>query len=543
MPTARSAARRDQPHPGEGVLVIVAGGNIGLFAAEVRREWVVRPASEAELQRLVVGEVPSAERGVGGTITLREGFVRGKQIRVNFKALRPEITEINEPEDLDSAQVKPALWSALAELIKAEYTNYEGFVVLHGLDTMAYTASALSFMLGNTAIPIVFTGAQRPLNYGRTDAIQNIISSIVIAASRSLGISPIVSEVSVYSHDTLFRGNRVTMTSSSSYRSFDSPNYPALAVAGENVEIQSHVLLRPGSRQNLDYHNAATAQVVIIDVFPGMDARLIAGLKEGRLPDQEELPASHHGRLRGVLLRTYGLGTAPTSETFLRALEELVDAGIVVMNVTQARSGRISHGADPVTLRLLEQGVVSGVDMTAEAAYAKMVVYLSEKDDPAERTDALQIAACGEQSQNVFNIHYGTGQTRKEGSSHFALLPSREMIGRHQLLLEDITFVQLRILGVRPTDGPITHHRNIEITASLVDQFQERTDVIAELAVETLRWRPGGRETVNVAYDITTAARSHILQQNTVLQLESEDAISWKRLSIVIFTNVSVVAQ
>jgi L-asparaginase len=441
--------------------------------------------------------------------------------------------------------VKPQLWEALAELVKTEYSNYEGFVILHGLDTMAYTASALSFMLGNPGVPIVLTGSQRPLNYGRTDAIQNIISSIVIAAARSLELSPIIPEVCVYSHDTLFRGNRVTMTSSSSYRSFDSPNYPPLAIAGEDIEIQSHVLRTPGSRHNLDYRGSATARVVIVDVFPGMDATLIASLKNGREPEADIADQVDKSPLRGVLLRTYGMGTAPTSEPFLRALHQLVDAGLVVMNVTQARSGRISHGSDPVSLRLMEQGVVSGVDMSAEAAYAKMVVYLSEGADPLERADALQIAACGEQSQSVHNIHYGSGSTMKEaGSDYIALLPSREMVGRHELMLEDITHIQLRVLGIRPAGKLADVNRTIEFSARLVDQFQQRTDVVAELAAsETLRWRSGGRKTVNVAYDITVAARDHILRPTTILQLETEEPISWARMSIAIFSNVSTSAR
>jgi L-asparaginase len=539
------ASGPEQPRPstGQGVLVIAAGGNIGLLADKVRREWVVRPAVGEELQRLVVGEPQASTRGVGGTITLREGSLEGRQIRVSFREVRSEERLIYEPEDLDSAQVKPQLWEALAELVKTEYANYEGFVILHGLDTMAYTASALSFMLGNPGVPIVLTGSQRPLNYGRTDAIQNITSSIVIAAARSLDLSPVIPEVCVYSHDTLFRGNRVTMTSSSSYRSFDSPNYPPLAIAGEDIEIQSHVLRTPGSRHNLDYRGSATARVVIVDVFPGMDATLIASLKNGREPETDI--QVDQSRLRGVLLRTYGMGTAPTSEPFLRALHQLVDAEIVVMNVTQARSGRISHGSDPVSLRLMEQGVVSGVDMSAEAAYAKMVVYLSEGTDPLERADALQIAACGEQSQSVHNIHYGSGSTMKEaGSDYIALLPSRDMVGRHELMLEDITHIQLRVLGIRPAGKLADVNRTIEFSARLVDQFQQRTDVVAELAAsETLRWRSGGRETVNVAYDITVAAKDHILRPTTILQLETEEPISWARMSIAIFSNVSMSAR
>ncbi len=174
-----------------------------------------------------------------------------------------------------------------------------------------------------------------------------------------------------------------------------------------------------------------------------------------------------------------------------------------------------------------------------------MVVYLSEGTDPLERADALQIAACGEQSQSVHNIHYGSGSTMKEaGSDYIALLPSREMVGRHELMLEDITHIQLRVLGIRPAGKLADVNRTIEFSARLVDQFQQRTDVVAELAAsETLRWRSGGRETVNVAYDITVAAKDHILRPTTILQLETEEPISWARMSIAIFSNVSMSAR
>lgn len=537
------------------MLVIVAGGNIGLFADEVRREWVVRPATTPELESLVVGEVPASQRTVGGTIVLRERSVRGIHVRVKFIPLRPEERKVFEHEDLDSAQVDPTRWEEIAETIKTEYNQYEGFVILHGLDTMAYTASALSFMLGNPNVPIILTGSQRPLNFGRTDAIQNIISSIAIAASASLGVSPIIREVCVYSHDTLFRGNRVTMTSSTAYRSFDSPNYAPLAVAGEHIEIQDHVLWRAGNRSNLDYHKEARARVVIVDVFPGMDATLIKNLRRVDAPltsgdragkgqknetkDSSAGVADASNSIRGVLLRTYGMGTAPTSEQFLMALNEVVASGVVVMNVTQARSGRISHGTDPVSLRLMEQGVVSGGDMTSEAAYAKMVVLLSEGEDPAEQADLLQIARCGEQSQSVFNIHFNEGETIEEGSGYYAhLTPRNPMVGRHELRLDDITHVQLRLLGVKPAKMAANVNRTIELQASLADQFQEQTEVVAVLAEDTLRWRPEGRETINLTYDVTSATRSHVMQPTVLIRLQTSEAIRWTRASLAVFSSV-----
>jgi L-asparaginase len=534
-----------------GVLVIVSGGNIGLYADESRHEWVVRTADEPEIEEMILAQVPPSDDQLSGTIKLRENSVAGVPIHLTFTRIKADDEDKEserEREDLDSAQVDPSRWEQLAAEIQKHYNQYEGFVILHGLDTMAYTASALSFMLGNPTVPIVLTGAQRPLNFGRTDTIQNAISAIAIAASRSLAIQPVVKEVCVYSHDMLFRGNRVTMSSSSSYRSFDSPNYPPLAIAGEHIEIQRHVLRQP-TGELLDYRRHAQARVIIIDVFPGMDATLIANLKDrgpaahvdGGRDDEGE--AQPNKPLRGVLLRTYGLGTAPTSPAFLTALDELVKAEIVVMNVTQARSGRISYGTDPVSLRLMEQGVVSGVDMTAEAAYAKMVVLLSQKEGrAAELGDELQVALCGEQSQSVFNLHFEPGETlkRDDGYYHADLFPVRQIVKRHELKERDIEHIQLRLLGVRTLEenpGPV------ELLVHLSDKDQDREEMNVEIADEWLRWTLGGRDTVNATFYVEEEGWKYVTDSNAhetaVVRLRTSRPISWRRLSIAIFVNVT----
>lgn len=527
----------------DGVLVIAAGGNIGLYASQVKHEWVVRPASVRELEEQVLGAATGTDHVGSGNLVLREGTVKGVGVRVTFETMRRGAVSnaaIYEPEDLDSAQVDPRLWVQLAERIKDAYSQYEGFVILHGLDTMAYTAAALSFMLENLAGPIILTGAQRPLNFARTDASQNIITAITLAAARSLGLTPVVPEVCVYSHDTLFRGNRVMMASSSSYGAFDSPNYPPLATVGEHVEVQHH-LLRPASGVHRIVAKArADARVSIVDVFPGMDARLITTLAEANVDDKAG------GRpLRGVLLRTYGMGTAPTSDdSFLAALRALVNDDVVVLNVTQARSGRISHNIDPVSLRLLEQGVVSGIDMTAEAAYAKMVVTLSNESSASRAADTLQIASCGEQSQSIFHWHFAADETVEEGGAFFApLRPIGDMNSAHQMDENTITYVQLRVLGVEPAvDAQKKVVRTIELRATLIDKLETRHDPLAVLAEDTLRWRPDGKPTVNRAYDIT-AQKAMVSQPGLLLELETSEAIRWTGLAIALYCKTTADAR
>lgn len=507
-----------------GVSVIMTGGNIGLVATKDKHDnTVLEPARLPEIRRLVLGD-PQAT-----SLILREGGLAGTSVAVEFTDLRGTRQRYSDPEELDSAQVDPQLWAELAERINKQYARFEGFVVLHGLDTMAYTASGLAFMLRNLQSPVILTGSQRPLNYPRTDALQNIFSAITLAASESLGIAPIIPEVCVYSYDTLYRGSRVSMIDASSYRSFDSPNFPPFGTVGEHIDIQQHLIGDRSSTLMLNLRTQVAAKVSILDVFPGMDAGILLGL--GAADD-----------VRGVLLRTYGMGTAPTSPEVLAALDNLTKAGKVVMNVTQARSGRISRNEDPVSLRLFEQGVISGVDMTAEAAYAKMVVLLSEKSDPQEVADLLQIEQCGEQSLSIFNIHFEPGETRDirdEGRCSAELKPIKGLIGRHLLRLDSVKYIQLRMLGVEPvekkTGAAIT--RAIELEAMLVDPHAEDKTAAHRVKADILRWSSKGRPTINVAYDITPFKDRLISPDqtpSTILVFETTEAIRWKRLSVVI---------
>jgi len=537
------------------VLVILTGGNVSLISTFDRQnEVVLTTGSVSEIKSELLGSETA------DTMILQEVSLIGRTVHVDFADLREgEDQKYHDPEELDSAQVKPQLWAQLVRTIKDNYDNYEGFVILHGLDTMAYTASALSFMLQNLSSPVILTGSQRPLNFKRTDAVQNIFTAITFAAAGSLGIRPVISGVAVYSYDTLFRGSRSSMSSATAYRSFDSPNFPSLATVGEHIEIQSHLVSMEKMAHVLTTKEKVDARVVILDVYPGMDAAIFHGLRsdqgsgdedlvEGAKPggDVVDSGKEQNPRIRGVLLRTYGMGTAPTSESVLKALRQLTDSGIVVMNVTQARSGRISHGQDSVSLRLFEQGVISGVDMTAEAAYAKMVVQLSERDDYLERSDVLQIEAAGEQSQSIFHIHFDANETRVEkgasGTYRALLSPSREVVEAPRVRqdIELVDYIQLRLLGLEPGRlEDVGRNWSTEIDISLVDPTDGK--VIAHVKHDTLRWFSEGRETINKAYDITSFRNKLISRDKvatTYVRLESHQPVRWRRASIAIFAHV-----
>ena len=510
------------------VLVILTGGNITLASdLDRQNEMVLKPAEEQYIRKELLGSETA------DTLLLQEGSLTGKTVHIDFDDLREgEDQKYHDPEELDSAQVNPKLWAKLVRKIKDNYDSYEGFVILHGLDTMAYTAAALSFMLENLNSAIILTGSQRPLNFKRTDAVQNIFTAVTFAAGGYLGILPVVQGVSVYSYDTLFRGSRASMSSATAYRSFDSPNFPPLATVGEHIEIQSHLLPSEQKDQVLQTKEAVDASVVILDVYPGMDAAIIHGLRQAE-------------GIRGVLLRTYGMGTAPTSESVLVALRELTDSGIVVMNVTQARSGRISHGQDSVSLRLFEQGVISGVDMTAEAAYAKMVVLLSQNDDSSVSSDLLQVEEAGEQSQSIFHVHFDSNDTKdQEGSGTYSaiLRPRGDVIEAHKIRqsFQLIDYIQLRILGLRPgRDEDSGRNWSTEIDISLIDPTSEGK-VVATLKHDTLRWFAAGRNTINKAYDITEFRDKLVSQKipSTYVRLESHQPIRWHLASVAIFAHV-----
>lgn len=523
----------------KGVLVILTGGNICLVAAEDKRRQAGvnhRPATIEEFKEIVLGDKKSEN------LLSREKYIHGINLKVDFYDLRKDVDRIStDPEELDSSQLAPELWASIAQVIHDKYLNYEGFVILHGLDTMAYTASGLSFMLQSLNSPVVLTGSQRPLNYSRTDAVQNIRAAIIIAGAATVGVDPVIPEVMVYCFDSLLRGNRSSMVHASSYRAFDSPNYPPLGTFGEHIEIQSISQRKLKKTKRIVLRKNVQAMVTILDVFPGINPDLIKQLAE--------TPG-----LRGVLLRTYGLGTAPTAKQgILQALKKIVDANIVVMNVTQAQGGRISYREDPVSLRLSEQGVISGADMIAEAAYAKMVVLLSESEivktehaTPQQQReiveDLLQIDQCGEQSQSIFHFHFGKGETVQDKDGNFSAIleTTRPMVERHLLEtnFDKITYIQLVILGLQPSEGGGKYNRLIEFEVFIVGKQQDGYEVIKSVRQDVLRWHVSGKKTINITCDISDS-QEHIMNPATRLRIITTEPVKWEKMRIAIYAKIT----
>lgn len=293
-----------------------------------------------------------------------------------------EIHALELEEVIDSSNMKPEVWIELAELIEEHYNDYDGFVVLHGSDTMAYSASALSFLLENLGKPVIFTGSQLPLGLPRTDARENLITALEIAALKDEKGNSLVREACIYFEDRLYRGNRTHKFNSENFDAFISPNYPALAESGVKIEVDLDELL-PLPKGDLQVHSKLNTKVGILRLFPGIDL-------------EPYIRMFLESKIELVVLQTYGSGNGPTNKSFLNAVGTLVQNDIVVYNVTQCRQGHVEMDKYEAGSELAAMGVISGEDITLEAAITKAMFVLGQTKNIAERKRLMKTALRGE---------------------------------------------------------------------------------------------------------------------------------------------------
>ncbi len=329
----------------------------------------------------------------GGTI----GMVRGEGGELapfDFEYLLEHVPELKQLScsiettsfeyPIDSSVMKPEHWVCMAEMVRDGYDQYDGFVVLHGSDTLAYTSSALSFLLENLAKPVILTGSQLPIGMLRSDARENIITAMEIASSKSHDGLPAVPEVAVYFEYVLHRGNRVYKYSSQSFDAFDSPNYPILAESGVDLHIYKDRVWN-GAKGDLKVHTTLETNVSVLHFYPGMDREIV----EHTLL---------RGNRRAVILHTFGAGNAPTDAWLDKALEMALANGVIIINVTQCRAGGVDQWKYAAGAHLARLGVVSAGDMTLEAAITKTMVLLGEGWQGAEFRTKFEQSLCGERS-------------------------------------------------------------------------------------------------------------------------------------------------
>ncbi len=330
----------------------------------------------------------------GGTIGMVEDYASKQLLPFNFNHLYVQIPELKKfdlklsvvafEKPLDSSNMNPGIWKKMAKIIEDNYSKYDGFVILHGSDTMAYTSSALSFMLENLSKPVILTGSQLPIGKIRTDGKENLITAIEIAAALKDG-KPIIPEVAIYFEYELYRGNRTHKYNSEYFDAFESPNYPVLAEAGVNINYNLPAIKKAVAGK-LKVHYDLDENIVFLKLFPGINEAIVSSI----------LGAPG---LRAVILETFGSGNAPTEKWFISALEKAIGAKIIILNITQCNSGRVEQGRYETSAQLKNMGVIGGGDMTSEAAVTKLMFLLGQKTSVGEIKKLLQKSLRGEMGE------------------------------------------------------------------------------------------------------------------------------------------------
>ncbi len=292
-----------------------------------------------------------------------------------------DISSYSFETPIDSSDADPDFWIDLVEVIEKNYSLYDGFVVLHGSDTMAYTASAMSFMLENVNKPIILTGSQLPIGLLRTDGRENMISALELASMQRDG-KPLIHEVCVYFENSLYRGNRTTKFSAENFDAFRSPNYDRLAHAGIEVKVFEDKLWTSADKP-LVAHKNLCRDIAVLKYFPGIQPKTIEAI-------------THIEGLRGLIIESYGSGNLTTNDDIIKILQNAIDRGITILNITQCTVGSVVQGKYSTSLKLNECGVISGKDMTSEAAITKMMFLLGMNYSQKEMRKYLPLSMRGE---------------------------------------------------------------------------------------------------------------------------------------------------
>ena len=310
---------------------------------------------------------------------------------INFEQIMDNVPELEKlnckikvhsfDEIIDSSNMNPTIWSEMAGLIESNYDSVDGFVILHGSDTMAFTASALSFMLENLAKPIIFTGSQLPISAIRTDAKENLMTAIEIANAKKHDKAR-VPEVCIYFDYKLFRANRSFKYNSSKFEAFRSPNYPSLAESGVHLKFSINDIRHAKDGESLKVHKNLVSDVAVLKLYPGISPKVV-----------ETILAAG---ARGIVMETFGAGNTTTDQWFVDLLKNAIDSGKVILDISQCKVGTVELGRYETSRQLKDIGVANGYDMTYESAVTKMMFLLGQFDNPKDVKEHLELDLRGE---------------------------------------------------------------------------------------------------------------------------------------------------
>jgi L-asparaginase len=484
----------------KGVFVIYTGGTIGS---------VPKDPNDPESPQVVV----SWDDFIKLTPQLSEKFLG---FRMDAYSTQP----------LDSCNIGPKEWKEMAEAIKKNYNDYEGFVILHGTDTMIYTASALSYMLQNLGKPVIITGAQLAHLFNvRNDAFQNMITAIQLA-NPSYYKLPVIPEVCICFNGKVLRGNRSRKINASGFDAYQSPNYPALGVAGESIQVDERLIRKTTGDKLFTTRTRLEPNVIAVHFFPGIQDGTIL---DRILSDQN---------LKGVVLMAYGAGNIPTKPEVLKLIKEVTDRGVVVLDVTQCGGGKVELGMYDTSAMLLDIGVVSGVDITPEAALTKLMVLLGDEDMTAHDV-ALKVQQnlVGEQSLSIYITEF-------KSKGDLASMGSRIRIPAANIDINWDNPEEIHKIVLRFRKGKILAKNEdtpAEIKLFMDLSSEEPLDENSPKYLGVFKKRKTGDPTI-LFFDITEGARKLLSNRAsfTVVLNSADSSFSWESVELAIFKKETI---